>query len=110
MKANSLLHAKWIIPVEPDNTVLENHTLVIKDDRIEAILPTDKAKTKYKADKEYELTQHALIPGLVNAHTHAAMNLLRGLADDLPLMDWLNNHIWPAEQTWVSERHVLLPG
>lgn len=99
---DTLLHARWIIPVEPDNTVYEYHSLVIKDDRIHALLPTQEAHSRYRAEINLELPEHALIPGLVNAHTHAAMTLFRGLADDLPLMDWLNNHIWPAEGTWVN--------
>ena len=106
MKADCLLHAKWIIPVEPEAKVLENHTLVIKGDRIEALLPSDKAKQQYQTDNVHELDRHVLIPGLINAHTHAAMNLFRGLANDLPLMDWLNNYIWPAEQKWVSPGFV----
>ncbi len=106
MKVDSLIHAKWIIPVEPENTVLEEHSLAIKDSVIVAIQTTDKAKQNYQADKEYILDQHVLIPGLINAHTHAAMNLFRGLANDLPLMDWLNNYIWPAEQKWVNPEFV----
>ncbi|MEM7027451.1 MAG: TRZ/ATZ family hydrolase [Pseudomonadota bacterium] len=103
---DSLIHAKWIIPVEPTNTVLEDHSLAIKQDKIEAILPTNEAKTKFSSVNEVNLQQHALIPGLINAHTHAAMNLFRGLANDLPLMDWLNNYIWPAEQKWVDPEFV----
>jgi len=106
VKVDSLIHAKWIIPVEPENTVLEEHSLAIKDSVIVAIQTTDKAKQNYQADKEYILDQHVLIPGLINAHTHAAMNLFRGLANDLPLMDWLNNYIWPAEQKWVNPEFV----
>jgi len=106
MNADSLLHARWIIPVEPDDTVLENHTLVIRDNIIEDLLPTDKAKELYSSIREYDLEQHALIPGLINCHTHAAMSLFRGLADDLPLMQWLNEHIWPAEARWVNEEFV----
>ncbi len=106
MKIDSLLHARWIIPVEPANKVLENHSVAIKDGCIEAILPTEKARSKYQASNEIELADHLLIPGLINAHTHAAMNLFRGLANDLPLMDWLNNHIWPAEQKWVDPEFV----
>jgi 5-methylthioadenosine/S-adenosylhomocysteine deaminase len=106
MNVDTLINAKWIIPVEPKNAVYENHSIAIKDGKIEAILPTDKAQDKYTASEEHNLLQHALIPGLVNAHTHASMNLFRGLADDLPLMDWLNNHIWPAEGKWVSPEFV----
>ncbi|MFN3595242.1 MAG: TRZ/ATZ family hydrolase, partial [Thiobacillaceae bacterium] len=57
--------------------------------------------------RHLRLSDHALIPGLVNLHTHAAMTLLRGYADDLPLMTWLNDYIWPAERQWVSAEFVL---
>ncbi|WP_177418219.1 TRZ/ATZ family hydrolase [endosymbiont of Lamellibrachia barhami] len=103
---DTLIHAQWIIPVVPENLVLENHTLVIEGGRIHDILPSAQAREKYLAANELELTGHALIPGLINAHTHASMSLLRGLADDLPLMTWLNEHIWPAEGRWISEEFV----
>ncbi|RDH84344.1 MAG: TRZ/ATZ family hydrolase [endosymbiont of Escarpia spicata] len=103
---DTLIHAQWIIPVVPENLVLENHSLAIEGGRILDILPTLEAREKYLAANELELTGHALIPGLINAHTHASMSLLRGLADDLPLMTWLNEHIWPAEGRWISEEFV----
>src|SRR3569623_764297 len=103
---DTLIHARWLIPVEPDNTVLDHHSLAIKNGRIHAILATDEARQRYQGAVELELDQHALIPGLINAHTHAAMSLFRGLADDLPLMEWLNNHIWPAEGAWVNPEFV----
>src|SRR3569832_2678496 len=84
---DTLIHARWIIPVEPDNTVHEHHSLAIKDGRIHAIVATREARQRYHAAVELDLDEHAVIPGLVNAHTHAAMSLFRGLADDLPLMD-----------------------
>ncbi|MGB5472891.1 MAG: TRZ/ATZ family hydrolase, partial [Gammaproteobacteria bacterium] len=103
---DTLIHGRWIAPVEPDNTLHEHHSLVVHEGRIVDLLPTDQARTRYTADNEHERDRHLLIPGLVNAHTHAAMSLLRGLADDLPLHDWLNNHIWPAESRWVNEEFV----
>jgi 5-methylthioadenosine/S-adenosylhomocysteine deaminase len=103
---DTLLHARWIIPVEPENVVLEHHSIAISDGRILALLPSSEARRRYRAETELELPDHALIPGLINAHTHAAMNLMRGLADDLPLMRWLNDHIWPTEARWVSEEFV----
>ena len=106
MKIETLIHAEWIIPVVPEGIVLEDHSLAIDAGRIVGILPTDEAKQRYQADSEHDLSGQALIPGLINAHTHAAMSLLRGLADDLPLMTWLNDHIWPAEGRWVSEEFV----
>lgn len=106
MNVDTLIHARWIIPVEPANTVYENYSIAIKDDKIEGILPTDDAHKKFSATEEQNMDQHAIIPGLINAHTHAAMTLLRGLADDLPLMEWLKEHIWPAEQKWVNPEFV----
>ena len=106
MHTETLIHAKWIIPVEPHEVVLENHSLVIADNKIKAILPTVQAREEIDAEHIVELHNHALIPGLVNTHTHAAMSLFRGLADDLPLMTWLNDHIWPAEHKWVHEEFV----
>jgi len=102
----TLIHAKWIIPVEPHEVVLEDHSLAIADNKIKAILPTAQAREEIDAEHIVELPNHALIPGLVNTHTHAAMSLFRGLADDLPLMTWLNDHIWPAEHKWVHEEFV----
>lgn len=103
---DTLIHARWIIPVEPEHTVYEQHSLAIHDGRIVEILPTPEASAKYQSHSTLHLSEHALIPGLINAHTHAAMSLFRGLADDLPLMEWLNNHIWPAEGAWVSPEFV----
>ncbi len=99
---DTLINAKWIIPVEPDNAVLSDHSLAIRDGRIVAVLPREKAVKKYAARETIDLPGHALIPGLINAHTHAAMTLFRGLADDLPLMEWLTQHVWPAEAKWVN--------
>ncbi|MEN8179979.1 MAG: TRZ/ATZ family hydrolase [Pseudomonadota bacterium] len=103
---DSLIHAEWIIPVVPENLVLENHCLAIQGGRIHDILPSSSASQKYLSSHTVSLPGQALIPGLINAHTHAAMALLRGLADDLPLMTWLNEHIWPAEGKWVNEEFV----
>ncbi|MEW8249845.1 MAG: TRZ/ATZ family hydrolase [Candidatus Thiodiazotropha sp.] len=103
---DQLIHAQWIIPVVPENLLLSDHTLVVNRGRISAILPTDKVTEQYHSAQEISLPGHALIPGLINSHTHAAMALLRGLADDMPLMTWLNEHIWPAEARWVSEEFI----
>ena len=102
----TLLQARWIVPVEPEGCVLEHHAIAIQDGRILAILPRDQAATRFHAEVTLNLDQHALLPGLINVHTHASMTLLRGLADDLPLMNWLQNHIWPAETRWVDPEFV----
>lgn len=103
---DTIIHARWIIPVEPAGMILEDHSLVIHDGRIEAIRPTATISEQFQASVEHDLQGHALIPGLVNTHTHAAMNLMRGIADDLPLKQWLEEHIWPTEAQWVSESFV----
>ncbi len=105
-QADLIVHARWIATVSADDAVLENHALVVKDGRIADLLPSALADEKWQASEVTRLGDHLLIPGLVNAHTHAAMNLLRGIADDLPLMTWLEKHIWPAEGQFVSEQFV----
>ncbi len=101
-----LIRARWIIPVEPANTVLEHHALAVCDGRIVDLLPERDAAERYVAARETRLDRHVLLPGLVNLHCHAAMSLLRGLADDTPLMSWLQDHIWPAEGRHVSPEFV----
>lgn len=106
MQVDLLIQARWIIPVEPAGVIHENYSLVVDDGKIVDLLDTASAMQKYQPRALETLDQHVLIPGLINCHTHAAMSLLSGIADDLPLMDWLQNHIWPAEQKWVSESFV----
>ena len=101
-----IIHARWIVPIDAKQPVLEHHSVVVDDGRIHAIIPQEKAKKKYTAADTHNFSQHCIMPGLINNHTHAAMSLLRGLADDLPLMTWLNDHIWPAEKQWVSDAFV----
>ncbi len=106
MNIDTLIHSGWIVPVEPENIVLEKHAIAIHEGKILELLPSDQAAEKYDAETTHQLDDHLLTPGLINAHTHAAMNLFRGLSDDLPLMTWLNDHIWPAEQEIMSDRFV----
>jgi 5-methylthioadenosine/S-adenosylhomocysteine deaminase len=104
--ADLLIEARWVIPVNPANTALERHSVAVRDGRILAVLPTGEAQGRYSAAERVSLPRHALIPGLINLHTHAPMALMRGLADDLPLMQWLQDHIWPAEARHVSPQFV----
>lgn len=106
MHAELLIHAEWILTVDPENRRLTDHAVAITDGRIRAILPYEEARRAIQAEQTVELPGHVLIPGLINAHTHASMSLLRGLADDLPLMTWLHEHIWPTEQRWVDASFV----
>ena len=100
-----LLLPTWLVPVEPAGVVLRDHGLGIRDGQIALIAPRDEA-LRHPATEVRELPQCLLAPGLINAHGHAAMTLLRGIADDLPLMTWLHEHIWPAEGRWVDEDFV----
>lgn len=97
---------RWVIPILPRGQVLEDTAVVIDKGRIIDLLPAEQLAGRYTPAHTIILDDHALMPGLINLHTHAGMTLMRGLADDLPLMQWLNEHIWPAEKKVVSERFV----
>jgi len=103
---DTLIIADWIIPVDAQNSTLHDHAIAITDGSIVEILPSRDATEKYQAGDVHKLVNHILIPGLINTHTHASMSLFRGLADDLPLMNWLQDHIWPAEGRWVDESFI----
>lgn len=104
---DTLLHCRYLIPVIPENTVLEHHSIAIANGVIADILPRSEAVQRYATASVVDLGEHIVLPGLINAHGHAAMSLLRSYANDLALMDWLNNHIWPAEARWVSDAFVF---
>jgi 5-methylthioadenosine/S-adenosylhomocysteine deaminase len=101
-----LIEASWVLPVEPAGVLLENHAVAVDAGRIVAVLPRSDADKRFRAKSRTSLDGQILIPGLVNLHTHAAMSLFRGLADDLQLMEWLSKHIWPAEGRNVSEKFI----
>ncbi len=102
MHVDTLIHASWIIPVEPAGKVFSEYAIAIHQGRIHALLPSHEASRQLTAEQTLHLPGHALLPGFINAHTHSPMSLFRGMADDLPLMEWLQQHIWPAEQRWVN--------
>jgi 5-methylthioadenosine/S-adenosylhomocysteine deaminase len=97
--ADLVIEARWVVPVEPHAVVVDKGTIV-------AVLPISEARENYAPRERVELGEHVLIPGLVNSHTHNPMTLLRGLADDLPLMEWLQQHIWPAEARVIGPEFV----
>ncbi|MGH8803056.1 MAG: TRZ/ATZ family hydrolase [Casimicrobiaceae bacterium] len=99
------IDARWVVPIEPEGC-FERHALIIDDHRIVALCPQDEADRAFAARSRVACDEHVLIPGLVNAHTHAAMALLRGIADDVPLRAWLEEHIWPRESRHVSADFV----
>lgn len=101
-----IVHAKWILPIVPKERIYQNCGLVVDEGKIIGIFPDQEISKSYKAETVRKLDQHVLMPGLINTHGHAAMSLLRGFADDLALMDWLENHIWPAETRWADSAFV----
>jgi 5-methylthioadenosine/S-adenosylhomocysteine deaminase len=100
-----LLLPSWVVPVEPAGVVLRDHAIAIRDGRIAAIVPRAELLGQ-TALEVLELPGMLITPGLVNSHCHAAMSLFRGMADDLPLTSWLQEHIWPAEKRWVDADFV----
>ena len=104
-----LIKTRYLVTVNDDFEVLERAAVVLSDDLIEEIISSQDIETwvqQHPAAKIIELDQHVLMPGLVNTHTHASMSLMRGIADDLPLMEWLQEHIWPAESQWVDRQFI----
>ena len=102
----SLINARYVIPVRPAGVVLENHSVILDGERIADLLPIQQARMRYEGCNEVNLDDHVLLPGLINMHTHSPMTLMRGLADDMGLHQWLSEHIWPIEKRFVSEEFV----
>ncbi len=105
-EVDQIIHARWLIPVEPDDSIFEHYSIVIHQGIILDILATQKCIKKYHSAIEHHFSDHALLPGFINTHTHAAMSLMRGVADDIPLMEWLTKYIWPAETQCVNYNFV----
>lgn len=103
---DTLVTARWVLPVEPDERVLDDHAVAIRGGRIVAVLPAAEARERFDAAEILLRPHHVLMPGLVNAHTHAAMVLLRGRAENLLLGPWLRSAIWPLERRWVDPEYV----
>jgi 5-methylthioadenosine/S-adenosylhomocysteine deaminase len=104
-RVDLLIRAAHVVPVAPRG-VLEDHAVAVSGGRIVAVLPAVEASSRFEARENIHLERHVLIPGLVNIHCHAAMSLMRGMADDLPLMTWLRDHVWPAEAKHVTDEFV----
>lgn len=104
-QVDTLIHARWVLTVDSNRSILENQSIAIQKGKILAIESRDQCS--YQSNNQVELREHVIMPGLINAHGHTPMTLFRGLADDLPLMEWLNDHIWPAEGRWVDEAFTL---
>ena len=107
-KKYQILLPGWIVTVNQAFEILQNTAIVVEQDRIIQLMPADEiySLSFYAESEVFELPSHVVMPGLVNAHTHASMSLFRGMGNDLPLMDWLNQHIWPAERQWVNPQFM----
>ena len=103
---NTVINARWVIPVDASNSVLDHYSIAIADHRIHSILPSADAAIRFPNAKRVNLPTHAVTPGFINAHTHAAMTLFRGVAEDFELETWLQQYIWPLESKWVSPEFV----
>ena len=104
--ASIIISASWIFTSNSEGQLLSDYSIVIENDKIIDLVPQDKVFDEYEANDTYQLTDYILIPGLINTHTHAAMSLFKGFADDLPLQDWLNDYIWPAEKEFINSSFV----
>ncbi|RUM51449.1 MAG: hypothetical protein DSY87_09510 [Methylococcus sp.] len=106
MLVDTLINSRWIIPVEPHDLILEHHSIAILNGQIVELLPTEEALSKYQAGSMETLNDHVLIPGLINCHTHSPMSFLRGIADDLPLMEWLQSklNMSPCRRWSISKK------
>ena len=103
---DTLIAARWIIPIEPHGSVLDDHAVAIHHGRIVAVLPEKQARERFMPLQLVERRSHVLLPGLVNTHTHAAMSLLRGAAESADLEHWLRRQVWPLEQRWLDADYV----
>ena len=101
-----LIEAGWVVPIAPHGVVLIDHAVIVSDGRIVALLPRVEARANYAPKQVVRRPNAVLLPGLVNAHTHNPMTLMRGVADDLPLMPWLTEHIWPIEAAVMNPDYV----
>lgn len=106
LEVDAILHPRWLLPMAGPGQVLEQHSLVLHQNRILDVAPANDVKRRYRSRQQFTLDSHVVMPGLINAHGHAPMSLLRGYADDLPLHPWLEQKIWPAEARWLSETFV----
>ena len=104
-QVDAIITCRWLLPVEP-NGVQDNYAIIIKEGKIQDILPKDQVAENYSTSNIVHLDNHVVLPGLINMHTHSPMTLFRGLADDLPLMEWLTKHIWPAETKWLNNEFI----
>lgn len=107
IQSDLMIEARWVATASDDCPLLHNTAIIVTQSEVIDVLPIEAARLKYSASTIACLDEHILIPGLINLHAHAPMSLMRGLADDKPLMTWLNDYIWPTEKAVISHDYVF---
>ncbi|HEX6894678.1 MAG TPA: amidohydrolase [Bryobacteraceae bacterium] len=105
--ADWIYSGRYVVTMDAQHRLVENGAVAIRGDRIVAIGPRAEIDRQYQPRQRLDRPDALILPGLINTHTHAAMSLLRGIADDVKLQDWLNKFIFPAEAKNVSPEFVL---
>ena len=101
-----ILSGSYVLPMDERLTVISNGAVAVKGCEIVDVGGSDEIFGKYSPGAVIKEEGNVILPGLINTHTHAAMVYFRGIADDLPLTEWLNKHIWPAENKWLSPEFI----
>ena len=97
-----IINCGILLCIAPENTVLNDKSIIVSAGKIIDILDTSESDKKYTADQIISAEKQLVMPGFINTHTHIAMSYFKGLADDLPLQTWLNDYIWPAESRCIN--------
>lgn len=101
-RVDHIICGDYVLPMDQSLAVIEKGAVAIKGNSILDVGSSEELSGKYLTDHMVSGEGRAVLPGFINTHTHAAMVYFRGIADDLPLHEWLNHHIWPAENSWLS--------
>ena len=97
-----IIHADYVLPMDEDLTVIRDGAVAVQGARILKVGSSQEISKQYTPRVRINGKHKVVFPGLINTHTHAAMVFFRGIADDLPLKEWLENHLWPLENKWLS--------
>ncbi len=101
-----IIHADYVLPMDESLAVIKDGAIAVKGTKVLKVGTSQEIFKKYSPRAIINGSQHVVFPGLINTHTHAAMVYFRGIADDQPLKEWLENHIWPAENQWLSPEFI----
>lgn len=101
-----IIYADYVLPMDESLAVIKDGAIAVKGTKVLKVGTSQEIFKKYSPRAIINGSQHVVFPGLINTHTHAAMVYFRGIADDQPLKEWLENHIWPAENQWLSPEFI----